>query len=171
MTVKTRARTVLFEYEEALALLAIFSALIFSILARFSLATSVISLISFWSAASNDGPRGGRGGLGGFLLLIFLHFSLPASSISALPRILPRSSLPDASNCGSSDLLWFIDFMSTLASFSLLSTTLPLSRSTLKSLSPEAKWSIRNRKLIYHPSLQLPSSKNPKVSTNSSKLK
>jgi hypothetical protein len=68
--VNTMANRLLFD--DAFVAFTFFKAFIRSILARFNMASSEISLISFWSAASNDGPRGG---LGGFLLLVFLRFS------------------------------------------------------------------------------------------------
>ena len=82
-TVKTVASMLLLEDDDALATFIFFKAFIRSILARFNMASSVISLISFWSAASNDGARGGLGGFGDFLLLDFLRFSFSGVLFSA----------------------------------------------------------------------------------------
>ena len=66
-----------------LAIFIFFKVFIRSILARFNMASSDISLISLWSAASNDGAFGGLGGLGAFLLLAFFRFSLTGVWVSS----------------------------------------------------------------------------------------
>lgn len=91
-TVKRKARTLLVdddddEFEDAFAAFIFFKALILSIRTRFIIASSAISLISFWSAASKDIPLGG---LGGFLALPDLRlsftffFSTPFSATNPL---------------------------------------------------------------------------------------
>ncbi|PHT59332.1 putative pectinesterase 11 [Capsicum baccatum] len=62
-TEKRKARTLPVdddEVEDAFAAFIFFNALIRSIHARLIIASSMISLISFWSAASKDNPLGGR---------------------------------------------------------------------------------------------------------------
>jgi len=74
MIVMNMADKLLLE-DDAFAALIFFSALSLSILARFLMASSVISLINFWSEASSDRTLGGLGGLGGFLKFFFICFS------------------------------------------------------------------------------------------------